>query len=55
MERTKKGLITHELTSIIMYIHNIEKKIKDTQSEKAIKVELDRIDKTIMNIDKLNK
>jgi len=41
MERTKRGLITHELTSIIIFTENIRK-------------ELDKIDKVLNNIEKLN-
>jgi len=55
MERTKRGLITHELTSIIIIMHNIERKIKGKELEKGIKIELNKIDKAVNNIDKINK
>jgi len=60
IKRTKKGLIMHELSSIIISILRIDKIVEDNinvslELEKEINLETNKIDLYVRNIDKLTK
>jgi len=52
-KRTKKGLIAHELSSIIVSILKIDKIVERDILFKEINLETNKIDSYVRNIDKL--
>lgn len=52
-KRTKKGLIAHELSSIIVSLLRIDKIVENNILFKEINLETNKIDLCVRNIDKL--